>query len=281
MDIIDLEFTSATPNPQFVSSLHRNRLMERLQRAAGKALKFGTGSAGFEAFKELEKRIGDVVMACELLQQRPMVWVPGPLEAYPFLAEPFNLEEARKQAADNWHEEVCYVGAKKVDDALSKLNNVWVAILPESPSFEEAQVKAGIGSPTSEKESAKLPGKNPLRRRMMLAAANSKAMELAKSDPAFMSKSTREWADDIGCSYGLVGKLDLWIQKQELTGHDSKQSKSPQTVSLTDQLLAVTSADEEQPLQRLIREQRADQEPSPLEPDSPDKPRRVHYRKKL
>jgi hypothetical protein len=123
----------------------------------------------------------------------------------------------------------------------------------------------------------------PARRRpgMKLAAANSKAIELAKSDPAFLSGSLREWAEAIGCSEGQVAKLDLWIAKQREADHKSNQSKSPRTVSLTGGLLATTPADCDDPLQRLIREQKADDEPSPLEPDPPDKPLRVQLRKKL
>jgi hypothetical protein len=119
------------------------------------------------------------------------------------------------------------------------------------------------------------------RRRMTLAAANSKASELAKSDPAFLTKSLREWANAIGCSDGQVARLDLWIAKQKAAGHKAKQPKSPKTVTLTEGLLAVTPADGDDPLKRLIREQQADPELSPLDPDAPDKRCRIRLHKKL
>src|SRR5262249_11683120 len=42
--------------------------------------------------------------------------------------------------------------------------------------------------------------------------ANDKAIALAKADRFFVQRSLREWADAIGCSEGLVPKLDLWQQ---------------------------------------------------------------------
>jgi hypothetical protein len=116
---------------------------------------------------------------------------------------------------------------------------------------------------------------------MSLAAANSKVSELAKDDPSFISKSLREWAGAIGCSEGQVAKLDLWIAKQKEAGPKSNQARSPKTVSLTGGLLATTPAQGDDQLQRLIRDQKADREPSPLDPDPPDKRLKVHSRKEL
>jgi hypothetical protein len=117
-------------------------------------------------------------------------------------------------------------------------------------------------------------------RRMTLAAANSKATELAKVDPAFLYKSQRAWADAIGCSDGLITKLELWKAKQKRAGNEPKQTRSPKAVSLTNKVLAVTP-DREEELQRLICEQNANLEPSPLDPDPPDHPRKVKHHKKL
>jgi hypothetical protein len=117
-------------------------------------------------------------------------------------------------------------------------------------------------------------------RRMTLAAANSKATELARADSAFLTKSQRAWAEAIGCSDGLIAKLDLWKAKQKGLGDESRQTKSPKTVCLTPELLAVTP-DPGEELQRLIREHTANLEPSPLDPDPLDQPRRVRQRKKL
>lgn len=117
-------------------------------------------------------------------------------------------------------------------------------------------------------------------RRMKLAVANSKAYELAKNDPSFLSKSMRDWADAIECSEGQVARLELWKAKQKESCDGSARMKSPKTVSLTDKQLAVTP-DKDEELQRLIQEQNANLEPSPLEPDPPDYPHRVRQRKKL
>jgi hypothetical protein len=120
----------------------------------------------------------------------------------------------------------------------------------------------------------------PRRRRMTLAAANTRASELAKEDSAFLSMSLRAWANAIGCSEGQVVNLDLWIAQHKQADNESKKRKSPKTVTLTESLLAVTPERDES-LQRLIREHKADREPSPLEPDPPDKRRRVRSRKEL
>lgn len=117
-------------------------------------------------------------------------------------------------------------------------------------------------------------------RQMTLAAANSKATELAKADSTFLSKSQRAWAREIGCSDGLVTKLDLWKVKQKKADEEPQPKRSPKTVSLTHDLLAVVP-DSDEELQRLIREQKSELEPSPLDRDPIDRPRRVRHRKKL
>jgi len=66
--------------------------------------------------------------------------------------------------------------------------------------------------------------------------------------------SVRSLAKAIGCSQGLVGKLPVWQAYQ--TDHP-RTPKAPKAVSLTDHLLATTSADSDgDELQRLIAEQR-------------------------
>lgn len=49
--------------------------------------------------------------------------------------------------------------------------------------------------------------------------ANVRAMELSKKDPLFVMRSQRQWANEIGCSTGLVAKTDLWkatMRKREM-----------------------------------------------------------------
>jgi hypothetical protein len=150
----------------------------------------------------------------------------------------------------------------------------------EFPPEQFSQLWAGIRQESCAAEATCEHPPPRRKRRMSRAAANSKAFELAKADPAFLSKSQRAWADDIGCSDGLIAKLDLWKAKQKGAEDELKQAKSPKTVSLTDGLLAVTP-DTDEELQRLIREHRVNFEPSPLDPDPPDRPLRVKQHKKL
>ncbi|MFH1267773.1 MAG: hypothetical protein ABIK89_18815 [Planctomycetota bacterium] len=72
--------------------------------------------------------------------------------------------------------------------------------------------------------------------------ANEIALELAEADPEFVKKPAEYRAEKIGCSVGLVQKLTLW---EAVTGRKDEE------------------------LERLIEEQKADLEPSPLIDDPP------------
>jgi hypothetical protein len=104
-------------------------------------------------------------------------------------------------------------------------------------------------------------------------------MELAKADPEFVNQRARVWAEKIACSLGLVPKLPLWREKQRRRAAAGAKQRRPEVVSLTDATLATVDRDEA--LERLRKEQEADQEPSPLEPDPPGQPHHVMERKKL
>jgi hypothetical protein len=119
-------------------------------------------------------------------------------------------------------------------------------------------------------------------RRMTLAEANEKAMALAANDPSFVRQSQREWASRIGCSVALVDRLPLWRETMKQTGRGKRaRPPAPKTVSLTPAVEAVTGTEDAE-LQRLIEDQQADSEPSPLEDDPPGtRPRTVHYGKRL
>jgi hypothetical protein len=107
------------------------------------------------------------------------------------------------------------------------------------------------------------------KRRMSLQEANARALELAQRDRDFVHKPLRAWAQSIGCSTGLVTRLTLWIQYQHLKRLQKRgPGKRPPTVSLTPELEAVLgSGDREAAIRWLIAEQRADFEPSPLDPE--------------
>ncbi|MCH8343920.1 MAG: hypothetical protein IH983_08025 [Planctomycetes bacterium] len=97
--------------------------------------------------------------------------------------------------------------------------------------------------------------------------ANIKARQLAEADPGFVNKSAMEWADDIECSVGTVYKTAMWKRTMEQTGRGRKDRPArPKVVNLpADELLGRGSKDEV--LKGLIAQQRADDEPSPLDDD--------------
>jgi hypothetical protein len=115
--------------------------------------------------------------------------------------------------------------------------------------------------------------------RLTLEQANEKAMQLAEADPQFIHKTQRQWARAIGCATGQIAKLPLWREVAKETGRDrTGKRKRPRVVSLTERVLAKT-ADPQAELNRLVAEQRRDDEPSPLEEERPRA--RVRHRKKL
>jgi hypothetical protein len=76
---------------------------------------------------------------------------------------------------------------------------------------------------------------------MNVKQANDKARKLAKRDPSFLDRSQREWANAIGCSKGLVGKLPLWQKNRERLNEAAKDKpQAAKAATLTDDLMAVT-----------------------------------------
>jgi hypothetical protein len=127
----------------------------------------------------------------------------------------------------------------------------------------------------------KIPGKG--KRRMSLEEANDKALELARKDPNFVHGSKREWEAGIGCGLTLIGNLPLWKQTMRISGRGKKdKSPAPQAVSFTEGMEATIGQDDQaEQLARLTEEQTANLEPSPLDPDPPDRPRRVRSHKRV
>lgn len=120
----------------------------------------------------------------------------------------------------------------------------------------------------------------PAKRKMSKEEANERAIQLTEADPSFLDKSLREWAAAIDCSEGLVVKLRLWKETMKRTGRGKRgRARVPKAVSLTRGLEATfegSKGDAPDELERLIEEQRADAEPSPLEDDPPSsKPKKV------
>jgi hypothetical protein len=122
--------------------------------------------------------------------------------------------------------------------------------------------------------------------------ANNAALRLAEKNPDFLKLVIREWATKIAettgksCSPKIVGQTALWIKTMQHTGRGRSKGSKPKVVSMTPALEAILGDKEPQgTLEKLIAEQEADDEPSPLEPDSPDyqerKRRKVRERKRL
>ncbi len=92
--------------------------------------------------------------------------------------------------------------------------------------------------------------------------ANIMARQYLKDSP---NATARELQARIGCSIGLVSKLPAWeaVQEQKSKGREPKKAK---VVSLTAKLQR-TAGDEDKSLAKLIDEQDADAEPSPMQDD--------------
>jgi hypothetical protein len=120
--------------------------------------------------------------------------------------------------------------------------------------------------------------------RMTIAQANDKAKKLAhKMRKGFFALSQRQQAEMIGCSWATWKKTEFYrIAETKRPGGKRKRTSTPKTVSLTPLLEAVTGeGDRDEALKQLVAEQEADMEASPLDDDPPDRPRRIHSRKRL
>jgi hypothetical protein len=106
---------------------------------------------------------------------------------------------------------------------------------------------------------------------MTCAQAHRRALELAAADWSFVHRSMRQWAKAIGCSVGLVAKLPFWRLVQERKRPTGGAPSPPPAIPLTPPVLASVGQDDD-PLRRLIEQQQADHEPSPLEDDPPGAP---------
>jgi hypothetical protein len=93
--------------------------------------------------------------------------------------------------------------------------------------------------------------------------ANIKARDFLRQHP---DATSRELATGIGCSTGLVSKLPAWqaVKEQRDKG---RQPKKVGTMALTPKMEQVVGVGDEA-LAKLISEQEADAEPSPLVNDA-------------
>ena len=130
--------------------------------------------------------------------------------------------------------------------------------------------------------------------------ANAAAMKLAEQDAGFVRKGIRSWAAEIEaatgkkCTTKIVGETRLWEETMEETGRGrdkGKRRSRPQAVRLIESAVGVgepdavlkrlTKQERDEELKRAEKEQAEDFEPSPLDEDPVDEPRRVRYRKRV
>lgn len=121
--------------------------------------------------------------------------------------------------------------------------------------------------------------RSAIRPKLTKDEANIKARDFLRQSP---NATSRELATGIGCASGLVSKLPAWraVKEQRDKG---RQPKKAAAVALTPKMGQVVGIEDEA-LSKLISEQEADAEPSPLQAAADDRvgaPRRAKvYRKR-
>jgi hypothetical protein len=115
---------------------------------------------------------------------------------------------------------------------------------------------------------------------MTVAQANRQAQKLARRvGPAFFAVSEREQARQIGCAWQTWAKTEFYqtARARKERAEPGKAARPPAAVSLTSEMeAALGDGGRDAVLEELVAEQAADNEPSPLDPDPPDKPVKVY-----
>jgi hypothetical protein len=150
--------------------------------------------------------------------------------------------------------------------------------------LEEVRRQASLAAVGAQKTGFATSDKTRAKRRMTVKEANDEAMKLAQRlRSEFFLYSERKQAKVIGCHWKTWRKTDFYqtANAKRIVAKQRKPS-SPKAVSLTAGLETVTGEGEKNEiLQKLIAEQEADIEPSPVEHDITNRPRKVHSRKRL
>jgi hypothetical protein len=129
-----------------------------------------------------------------------------------------------------------------------------------------------------------VPAAKSHRQRMTVQQANEEAMRLArKMRMGFFALSERQQAKLIGCSWVTWKKTLFYVKAKKMRPAGKvKRAPSPKTRSITAGREAVLGeGKKDHVLQELIADQDSDGEPSPLERDPPDRPRKIHFRNRL
>jgi hypothetical protein len=117
------------------------------------------------------------------------------------------------------------------------------------------------------------------KQRMTAEEANRKGMELARQlGKAFFVLSEREQAARIGCTWRTWSKTSIYKKARQQRRKQHPARGAPHAVSFSSAMEAVTGeGGREETLNKLVAEQEADYEPSPVEEDPPgDRPRKVY-----
>lgn len=162
-----------------------------------------------------------------------------------------------------------------------------VRALPREPAVRNSLIEAWCAHNCSAGEGV---ASGSVRRvkRMSLQEARRRAADLIRSEPDLARKPTqRGWASRIGCHPALVKKIPLFQScVSAAERQDSPPGRHRKAVGLTEKLQQSIGIDDEveeindrldDELQRLISEQNADEEPSPLD----DRRQEVRARKIL
>jgi hypothetical protein len=119
------------------------------------------------------------------------------------------------------------------------------------------------------------------RRRMTVEEANAEALHVAgRLGQTFFTASDRAQAKLIGCHVQTWRKTPLFRKKYPRGRKPTRRAR--RACSFTSALEDVTGkGGRDAVLDDLVAEQAAEMEPSPLEPDAPEKPRKVNVRKRV
>jgi hypothetical protein len=105
--------------------------------------------------------------------------------------------------------------------------------------------------------------KRKKRKGMTKEKATIKAMELAEQDKGFLRLGPSDMAERIGCSVGLIYKIDLLDRAITLSGRRRASHPRPKVITLTPQVENSIGRSDES-LHELLRDQANDFEESPL-----------------
>lgn len=149
-----------------------------------------------------------------------------------------------------------------IHEMLRQVKSIEVSAISAAAERDAAQNRAAPSAPAVDDKSASL----RRRRGIGTEEANVRARAYLHDKP---NAKAREVAKGIGCALGTVSKLSAWKavteQRRKLSG-----GRKPTAVSLSSKMETVTAVDDET-LDQLIAEQRADSELSPLVDDPPDR----------